>query len=573
MEFIIDNKKNISAFTALKIRQICDCMRIRRARFSLIILVIIDICFFYLNIQQGLFWLGVILLEIAYGIAMDIKLGRKYVYNFDGQKVSANDESFTIGDNTYTYSLISRIMNVDDFVIIFLEKYKIIMGVTDENSDNIQRLLDSIKLKMHKLEEKIVVTNPKNVKLTTKIKAWKNISRYTKYVIGFIRDILLLTIVISLFEMKFFDGVIWIGIVLGIYSVLFAVNVIISEVQISKYLGINVYFTDEYIEWLEKRIEYKDINKVIIKKDYIVINTKKESVFITCTQDNTEQIAKVYDILQFRCSYIANFRDIKECRKHRIIQICGYALIIGCISIAEIILIIKYPSTLSSYKDKFKEEYGIALSVLKEETDRGDYTFEKPYNRAVILDAIKNTEKVLDRFPIEFWDKLSETITLNFIICDDIEPNFNIGVSTSGLTSNMTSKINVYIDSGVYDADETAAHEMFHVMIYALINIDDTNNNLDDIIDGDKWIKCNPDEFVYGKNTSKYKEYFVSDYAKYNMSEDMAETFKYLIACDDKLPDEYESEYIRNKAKYLIEWIEDNFEGVTEDAYWYKWFK
>lgn len=92
-------------------------MRIRRARFSLIILVIIDICFFYLNIQQGLFWLGVILLEIAYGIAMDIKLGRKYVYNFDGQKVSANDESFTIGDNTYTYSLISRIMNVDDFVI------------------------------------------------------------------------------------------------------------------------------------------------------------------------------------------------------------------------------------------------------------------------------------------------------------------------------------------------------------------------------------------------------------------------------------------------------------------------
>lgn len=57
---------------------------------------------------------------------------------------------------------------------------------------------------------------------------------------------------ISLFEMKFFDGVIWIRIVLGIYSVLFAVNVIISEVQISKYLGINVSFTDEYIEWLEK---------------------------------------------------------------------------------------------------------------------------------------------------------------------------------------------------------------------------------------------------------------------------------------------------------------------------------
>ena len=111
----------------------------------------------------------------------------------------------------------------------------------------------------------------------------------------------------------------------------------------------------------------------------------------------------------------------------------------------------------------------------------------------------------------------------------------------------MTSQINVYIDSGVYDADETAAHEMFHVMIYALINIDDTNKNLDDIIDGDKWIKCNTDEFVYAKNTSKYKEYFVSDYAKYNMSEDMAETFKYLIACDDKLPKEYKNEAVKKR--------------------------
>lgn len=154
-----------------------------------------------------------------------------------------------------------------------------------------------------------------------------------------------------------------------------------------------------------------------------MLKQKKESVLIICKQDNTEQIAKIYDIFQVKCSCIVNFKDIKECKKQRITKICGYALIIGCISTAEIILIIKYPSTLSSYKDKFKEEYGIALSVLKEETDRGDYTFEKPYNRAVILDAIKNIEKVLDRFPIEFWDKLSETITLNFIICDDIEPN------------------------------------------------------------------------------------------------------------------------------------------------------
>lgn len=92
-------------------------------------------------------------------------------------------------------------------------------------------------------------------------------------------------------------------------------------------------------------------------------------------------------------------------------------------------------------------------------------------------------------------------------------------------------------------------------------------------MDETEWSRYNPSKFVYGKSVLDYKEYFVTDYAKTNMSEDMAETFKYLIACDDKLPDEYESEYIRNKAKYLIEWIEDNFEGVTEDAYWYKWFK
>lgn len=52
------------------------------------------------------------------------------------------------------------------------------------------------------------------------------------------------------------------------------------------------------------------------------------------------------------------------------------------------------------------------------------------------------------------------------------------------------------------------------------------------------------------------------------MQEDAAETFKYLVTSNDKLPKEYKNEAVKKKAQYLIEWIEDNFEGVTEDAYY-----
>lgn len=57
------------------------------------------------------------------------------------------------------------------------------------------------------------------------------------------------------------------------------------------------------------------------------------------------------------------------------------------------------------------------------------------------------------------------------------------------------------------------------------------------------------------------------------MQEDAAETFKYLVTSNDKLPKEYKNEAVKKKAQYLIEWIEDNFEGVTEDAYWNKWYE
>ena len=573
MEFIVNNKKKISASIALKIRDVCYSVWHKRFKISMTIMTLVVIMNLVVDFQFGLFVSVIYIIEISWVLLKDIKRIRKLVYSMDGILVTLYEDTLRIGNELYYYQWINHIAKVEDYIIIFIGKYRKIIEVTDENRQNIKLAVEYIESKKFVLNDGFMLANPEKVGLKTKIKVWKDTTSAGRRVIGFIRDICILLIAANLLRMKIVTLLILIAVALFIYGTLFAVSALASKKKVKKFLRTNIIFTDSHIEWLEKKIEYTKVKKVIQREKYVLVKTDVDSIVMFYSQDYMYPVSRAYEVLQLKCSHFAVFRDLSSRKREKRRKLCGYALVLVWFLLIQITEIIAYPETFAKYEAKFDEKYGIDLRVLESDKITVGYNMDEASNRLLALDTIEEIESILDRFPDEFWDEIRDTTRINFYVCDDIEPNTRAGMKAAGMTSNMRIEINVYIDYGIHNVEETVAHEMSHVMVDIAMNRNLLFNSIEDVVDETEWSRYNPSKFVYGKSVLDYKEYFVTDYAKTNMSEDMAETFKYLIACDDKLPDEYESEYIRNKAKYLIEWIEDNFEGVTEDAYWYKWFK
>ena len=66
--------------------------------------------------------------------------------------------------------------------------------------------------------------------------------------------------------------------------------------------------------------------------------------------------------------------------------------------------------------------------------------------------------------------------------------------------------------------------------------------------------------------------FFVSSYSKKDRSEDMAETFAAMMSYEeDNIPDSFYSPHVINKMRFISEFLEENYESATEDAYWNRW--
>ena len=573
MQIVINNKGRINSKTAIKICEFLEGEKTSYRRKYFFVLLVLDILWLCFNLLGGIIF-GAFLLGIYfYDIFYAVKRGRKYISSMDGLVISFYDNELRIGNNIFSYASIKHIDTVAGFLAIFIGDDKVIVKITDENGEIIKAAIKYIKPKLFKLSEKIIVSNPNKISLINMAKAWKKCARFSSVLIIFARDILFFSIIINLFRLDVVYSLLWSMFVLVVNGILFGVSVLLSNLQIKKYLGTSILFSDAYIEWQDKKIEYKHIREVIPRKNHLIINAKKDSMVIFCDQCNISQIAKIYEILQFKCSYRIRFNDESSEKKRGYVKLSLYGVLCMAICAFYFLQIIAYPSKLSQYKEKYEENYGIELHVLEQDSSSIGYSIDKQNNKVVVLEAIEGIDKVLDRFPSEFWEGLRDKTKIRIIVCDDIENRKEGGKRVDGFTSNLVFQIDVYIDSDVSAIEETIAHEMFHVLISEVENEDFISSSFDNIIDVKQWKNYNPKGFVYGNSRSEYKDKFVSAYAMTNVEEDMAETFSHLLVSDYDLPREYKQDNIQKKAKFLVEWIEENFDGISEDAYWNKWFK
>ena len=231
-------------------------------------------------------------------------------------------------------------------------------------------------------------------------------------------------------------------------------------------------------------------------------------------------------------------------------------------------------------------------------------------NKEEIKNALDEIEKVLDRYPDVFFDEIKEDNTSNNLnigyidvyLCDSIVSSNNIVDAVTGGATNY-----YYRDDGAYvlldinikkDYAHSFSHEIFHIMDSKIGMMSFENagiqSDLSDSYDF-RWIKFNPDGYEYLKYTGNQNKvhvfdvdlpydidtedidnvYFVNKYAQFSDQEDRAETFTYLIACDDAddLPESYNSPHVKEKAKLLVEMIDDTFDCVDDDAYWARMYR
>ena len=258
--------------------------------------------------------------------------------------------------------------------------------------------------------------------------------------------------------------------------------------------------------------------------------------------------------------------------------------------------------------EEIEDKYGINImwegrcdeqrvSKLSEEPDL-------TYDEEKIRFALDEMEIIMARFPEGFFAEYKKESVLgdgrdciDFYLCesllqsDDIVDSIQLGAMNFYHTS---SRSYVYIDvNQKKNFKFTFAHELFHVIeskigYVSIVEASENNDLMTNIYT--KWEKCNPDDYSYISYENNHGEihvfdvelpydidvedignvYFVNKYAQFSDEEDRAETFSYLIACDDAdhLPQSYNSPHVKEKAKLLVEMIDDTFDCVDDDAYW-----
>ena len=361
------------------------------------------------------------------------------------------------------------------------------------------------------------------------------------------------------------------------------------------------------IEIGNMRIPYESVKKVVLGEQFAII--KADRMKLILTYEKNEDISLLYDNLRYYCGYRAKFVSEKKHKQtERAVLSCAFIAYI-CVAIHAVWLVVNYDGLVEEYKTKFKEVYDIELYIHKETQEIGDYIIYGASSKYEILNTLKSIDNMLERFPKDIFRELDvqldDTEIINtqlkiYISCD-IEKQGEGKLKPAGVTIKDLPNYNVYIDCEGWNVSKIFAHEMFHVIdgITGDIQLGAIKDMVQDLlsdgtysVDEITWNHYNPPDFIYYENrifgnTRGWKDddsytnredniedvYFVSNYAKSAMNEDMAEVFKYLVSCDDSLPSSFDSPHVRAKAEYLIKWLDDTFDCVTEDVYWNKWFR
>ena len=258
--------------------------------------------------------------------------------------------------------------------------------------------------------------------------------------------------------------------------------------------------------------------------------------------------------------------------------------------------------------EKIEDKYGINIMWGGRSNNQHVNELMSAPNMTNDEEKIKGTldgiESIFQKYPDGFFDELKEDKVSNmkndFIdvyLCDSIISSNDVADVVTGGSSGFYYKC-----SGAYilldvnqekNFSHIISHEIFHIMDSQIGTVsffnEGINDELGDSIDF-RWIKCNPDGYEYLKfgnnqdeihvfdsdlpydiNTEKIENvYFVNKYAQLSDQEDRAETFSFLIACDDAddLPESYNSPHVKEKAKLIVDMIDDTFECVDDNAYW-----
>ena len=159
----------------------------------------------------------------------------------------------------------------------------------------------------------------------------------------------------------------------------------------------------------------------------------------------------------------------------------------------------------------------------------------------------KIVKKNLNKYSLSFLKK----INLKYIV---LCKNLSIaGINTAGIPNNITRTLILDIEFNKKHFQRAIHHEVFHII----------NDSHEEIFNKNKWLKFNNKNFKYtkcstcsenlGLNMYKNTNGFFSEYSKSTASEDMAETYSFMMTLNpEKLNEITKLDYIlAAKVKFI----------------------
>ena len=247
-----------------------------------------------------------------------------------------------------------------------------------------------------------------------------------------------------------------------------------------------------------------------------------------------------------------------------------------------------YEEEFNKYKEEFKEKYDIDLYLYY--GGEIDYTENESYKKVEldegVIECVKEMRDTLSKYPER-------------MLKNEIKYNYEVNIMKQGMdiylvrdmysegdkSIGLTIHRNPYKDIMLLDVEGNdigaiLSHEIFHIIEKK--GISEMTLYFNEKFSTKRWRSYNPEAFIYSEkhftDLRKYLKgepqdiYFVTSYSKTNRVEDMAEIFAAMMSYEeDNIPDSFYSPHVINKMRFISEFLEENYESATEDAYWNRW--
>lgn len=259
-----------------------------------------------------------------------------------------------------------------------------------------------------------------------------------------------------------------------------------------------------------------------------IYNTKKEKVTNLDLEEYIEYY--IYDVSYYDNEiYIITSNDVEL----ELISIDLNNLNNKYIDVYEYLL--KQNNEIDESIKRIKEEYNVNIKIKDEtEIEFPDFSSESLYNNAIIKHAIKRVDKILSKFPKNFFANFTHDTYkgLNIYLGGTLKPSDPSTQASNPVAYTLMHNYayTIVLDSSYSEFENTVCHELMHAM-------ENNLKNKDKKIFA-KWNSLNPSDFSYYNAyngyrfyeyipdmTSNNKVYFVSSYSYTYPIEDRAEIF------------------------------------------------